>query len=132
MGLRLRPTVWSGLRGLRDPAQNTQGFVLLVPAVYQGDKRELIAGAFFASLVGRGSRKRCRRREASSIYLPNTVVMPESAPSRGLSWATARCAHGACSLIGRGTCVYPWQIAQPFGSLAPPAPTRPFVFFSFP
>src|ERR1700730_2766090 len=43
MGLRLRPPVWSGLRGLRDPAQNTQGFVLVVPAVYQGDERELIS-----------------------------------------------------------------------------------------
>src|ERR1700726_3746034 len=108
MGLRLRPPVWSGLRGLRDPAQNTQGFVLLVSAVYQSDERELISLEPFASLVGRGSRKSCRRREASSIYLPNTVVMPESAPSRGLSWATARRAHGPCSLIRRGACVYPW------------------------
>src|SRR5260370_17974823 len=90
MGLRLRSTVWCSVRGLHDPKENAQGFVLLVPAVYQVGERELMLGPLDRPWWGEAPERSSAVTKVDHDSTPQVNTSPKIPPSLDLSCPTSR------------------------------------------
>jgi hypothetical protein len=67
---------------------------------------------------GEAPERPVQNREASSVIFRTGVTTPQNAPSRGLSWATARHVFRPCSRSVRDSAVSFGHLHRSFGRLA--------------